>query len=665
MDKYTIITNNSFINNINDILNIDVDNPFTQCYFESEKVFLKFCKKYYHYIKIHPRFELLNNSIVANLNDIKIIYPNENNEFIIDEKYREMQKKLKYKTPFFVLINNKEEIKETYEEFIILNNSLYIDEKEDIKKCITDYFNNRPSEKNIIYHVYALCYNESKILPHFFNHYKDADKIIILDNKSTDNSIEIMEENNVDDIIVFQTNGFNDLVHCYLKNSFWKDSKGIADFVIVQDMDEFIHFPEHPYSIKKGLYELKKKNASYVVCKGYELCCTDEEFNNLPSNKPIFDYINKGFYCRNYSKPNLINPNNLEETNWKVGNHVIKPVPDVIPAKCNILLLHYKHMGIDWELERRKELREKIRLCYQGFGTEYLADDEETLKYINECHNKSKDLSDVIFNTNKHITCSVIEYYKVKGLMGGLGNQLFTISTTLALSFEYDLKPFFISTSENKYNYTSNIFKNLEIVNDCDITDYFKITEDTQNDIIDFSIINNNKNNILIQGYFQSHKYFDKYRKEILDIIKLDEKEEILVNNCISKIKNAFIGNKIVGIHIRRTDYVNLGWNLSIEYYHNAIKKFDNTNSTFVIFSDDKEWCKKEFPDYIICDVDIDYLEMFMMSKMDSLIMSNSTFSWWGAYIGNIKEVICPYPWFKNIPYNPDIYIDHWQKISI
>ena len=53
------------------------------------------------------------------------------------------------------------------------------------------------------------------------------------------------------------------------------------------------------------------------------------------------------------------------------------------------------------------------------------------------------------------------------------------------------------------------------------------------------------------------------------------------------------------------------------------------------------------------------------MSKMDSIIMSNSTFSWWGVYIGNIKNVVCPYPWLKNVYYNKDIYDDTWIKINV
>jgi hypothetical protein len=56
---------------------------------------------------------------------------------------------------------------------------------------------------------------------------------------------------------------------------------------------------------------------------------------------------------------------------------------------------------------------------------------------------------------------------------------------------------------------------------------------------------------------------------------------------------------------------------------------------------------------------------MFVISKLDGFIMSNSTFSWWGVYIGNIKDVLVPFPWFKNAKYNLNIYEDDWVKIEI
>ena len=54
-------------------------------------------------------------------------------------------------------------------------------------------------------------------------------------------------------------------------------------------------------------------------------------------------------------------------------------------------------------------------------------------------------------------------------------------------------------------------------------------------------------------------------------------------------------------------------------------------------------------PNYITLDTDID--ELYMLSKFKNIIIGNSTFSWWAAYLNNTdskKTVYCPKNWFNN-----------------
>jgi hypothetical protein len=98
------------------------------------------------------------------------------------------------------------------------------------------------------------------------------------------------------------------------------------------------------------------------------------------------------------------------------------------------------------------------------------------------------------------------------------------------------------------------------------------------------------------------------------------------------------------------------------------MKKLDS-EAIFIVFSDDVEWCKKEFAgeNYIVNEIGNPYAEMCAMSLCDHNIMANSSFSWWGSWLNRNpnKKVIAPSRWFgsamnKN---TDDIYCQDWIKI--
>lgn len=116
--------------------------------------------------------------------------------------------------------------------------------------------------------------------------------------------------------------------------------------------------------------------------------------------------------------------------------------------------------------------------------------------------------------------------------------------------------------------------------------------------------------------------------------------------------------NNTVAIHIRRGDYLTQeysNWNIfqDFSYFENAIeylkKNFDTKR--FFIFSDDINACKNTFKGNEFVFVDVNhginsYLDMYLMSLATHIIISNSTFSWWAAFLKK-KEgiVIAPKYW--------------------
>ena len=247
--------------------------------------------------------------------------------------------------------------------------------------------------------------------------------------------------------------------------------------------------------------------------------------------------------------------------------------------------------------------------------------------------------------------------------MGGLGNLLFQVSLALVIGRRNNNKveyyKYINSYIDKRKNITEySIFRNLEIINKDVKSDNFMIIRENSFEY-DEKISNiklDNRYQYLLFGYFQSYKYIIEDREYIIN--KLENKYEKEIEEKMNKIKEKYNNKKIVSIHVRRGDYLNLPdyhYNLSDKYYNNAIKKYDIENTVFIIFSDDVEYIKNDF----IKNVNIKYKEIIednneerslwiMSSCKDGHILANSSFSWWGDYLNMNKEkiVCCPVRWF-------------------
>jgi hypothetical protein len=171
----------------------------------------------------------------------------------------------------------------------------------------------------------------------------------------------------------------------------------------------------------------------------------------------------------------------------------------------------------------------------------------------------------------------------------------------------------------------------------------------------------------LFTGYFQSEKNFpDRPFVENLfrpadRVLGLMAKYDVLFNvpTC--------------SISVRRGNYRNLeNFHpcLRIDYYQKAIDIMKTKGaSRFLVFSNDLNWCRNNFiGDEFVFVSDIDYVELFLMSKCANHIISNSSYAWWGAWLGETpaKTIIAPSVWFGNyLPaeHDADIIPERWLKI--
>lgn len=171
------------------------------------------------------------------------------------------------------------------------------------------------------------------------------------------------------------------------------------------------------------------------------------------------------------------------------------------------------------------------------------------------------------------------------------------------------------------------------------------------------------RKNYILDGYFQSEKYFVTNKELIKKELR---NKEILVSNAYKDS---------VCVHIRRGDYTSSLYThmlvCTLDYYKEAIKLLQKENKklTFHIFSDDIEWVKKNLKidaKVIYEDSNKKYFENFEeMYNCENFILSNSSFSWWAEYLSfKSNTTIAPSIWNSQTE-NKDIYNDNWQLINV
>lgn len=224
---------------------------------------------------------------------------------------------------------------------------------------------------NPIIHAYFLCYNEEYILPHLLKYYsKFCDRITILDNYSTDNSENIINEFSNTVIEKWDSNGeVRDDLYLNIKNNVWKKSIGVADYVIVGDADEFLY---HENMID-FLTESKDKGYTLFKPEGYHMIGNEELI--LDKNDNLFEKVTEGIKGESNNKLMLFDCNKIKEINYTFGCHQANPIGDIkMYIGSDLKMLHYKYLGlkdfIPKQLLRGKRLSEFNKRY--GLGSYYL-----------------------------------------------------------------------------------------------------------------------------------------------------------------------------------------------------------------------------------------------------------------------------------------------------
>lgn len=252
--------------------------------------------------------------------------------------------------------------------------------------------------------------------------------------------------------------------------------------------------------------------------------------------------------------------------------------------------------------------------------------------------------------------------FNTLGRSGQLGNQMFQYALLLGVSSKTGLPITFTgSTKRNSYLFDFFDLQNYKIeeYNWTGSNTYSERTFEFDKEV--YSV----KTNTNFFGYFQSEKYFQHcenvVRREFS--FKSDTKDV-----AINYLKT--INEPTVAVHVRRGDYLNFPTihpqQSVTDYYLKAMIECFGSDYTFIFVSDDIGWCKNTFSN--INGINTKFFhhgitaDMCLMGLCDHNIISNSTYSWWGSWLGykEGKTIIAPDTWFgpdcEHVNHTSDLY---------
>lgn len=288
---------------------------------------------------------------------------------------------------------------------------------------------------------------------------------------------------------------------------------------------------------------------------------------------------------------------------------------------------------------------------------------------------------------------------KVVNIAGGLGNQMFQYAFALSIKHHYPNDIVYIDTHHYKgyglhNGYELNkVFLNIEIpiapipkVRAVSrYIPHYKVSRVVRkllpprksefvekcNYVFDPEVYKID-GDCYFEGYWQAEGYFAPVKAEIQQAFTFP-----IPNFYNQTLLDAMKNTHCVGIHIRRGDYLNEPEFMGIcdlNYYRQAIQMVlsSKRECAFYIFSNDIEWCKHHIAPLIVSHK-VEYVvgntkensfwDMFLMSQCDELIIANSSFSWWGAYLNTCAErIIAPKQWVnRNQPI--EVWDASWIRI--
>ncbi|WP_282140957.1 alpha-1,2-fucosyltransferase [Cytobacillus oceanisediminis] len=298
-------------------------------------------------------------------------------------------------------------------------------------------------------------------------------------------------------------------------------------------------------------------------------------------------------------------------------------------------------------------------------------------------------------------------------VMGGLGNQMFEVAYARSLSLEFKEDIYLDTSAYNNYKIRGfsiphlNISNSLKYIDDIEISNinrvylkssqkayhvYQKVVRELTGrdrfgkgpfkvlstiglyynfDRYYYETLTNNSKIKCLYGYFQSEKYFEKYKEQIAEELRVktpptDKEKKLIeeINSC-----NAVAVSMRLGDDYMKSSSLNV---CTEDFYYKGMDHIYNNHkdAVFYIFSDSIERAKEQFnfkfPVRYIEGFS-DYESLRLLYSCKHFVISNSSFSWWGSYLAENpnKIVVAPNKWYKDTKEKPDIFLENMVLIEV
>lgn len=213
------------------------------------------------------------------------------------------------------------------------------------------------------------------MLPFFFRHYDGlVDQYFIYDDGSDDGSSELLSIHPKVEARRFQRTDPDSFVRSEqtFSNGCWKESRGIADWVIVTDVDELLVHG----AMRRYLADCTEAGVTLIPSLGFQMISetVPEAAEDLPRSRRF------GAPWIQMMKPSLFAPDAITEINFHPGRHSAAPQGQVfVPPHDELVLLHYKYLGFQRALARHRALAGKLGPTdhANGWGHKYFWSQEQ------------------------------------------------------------------------------------------------------------------------------------------------------------------------------------------------------------------------------------------------------------------------------------------------